>query len=219
MSQKPPFTKVLTVVGFATNTAFYHQKEHYAQMHDAHTFFEHFSTELQAEGSGFYFPPDLRKLLFPHFLPNLLQTVHKVFFGGRNTLRREMRLACIDIVYLFLMLRLLDALVPDAFSFVCKDGVDAGSAWSARLLIFLKILQQEKEHTEDFDSLRMLLYGAPFLIRERLMLPSQFERTVGVMQALMEARQDLGHAELVKELEAALTPFYKRSIWQAEIIH
>lgn len=218
LSQKSPFNKALTVVGFATNTDFYHQKEHYAHMHDAKTFFEQFTTELQSEASGFYFPQDLQKLLFSTFLPQLLQTVHQLFFAGRNTMRREMRLACIDIVYLFLMLRLVDALTPEAFSFVCKDGVDIGSSWSARLFMLLKVLHQDKEHSSDLDSLRLLLYGCPFLMRERLMLPEHFQRTVGLIQAVTEARQEHGSTKLCNELNTALSHFYKRPIWQAEIM-
>lgn len=218
LSHKAPFSKACTLVGLAMHTPFYHQSEHYAQMHDAKTFFEQFATELQSEGSGFYFPPDLHKLLFTHFLPNLFETIHQLFFGGRNTLRREMRLACIDLVYLFLTLRLLDALTPDTFSFVCKDGVDISSAWSARLFILLKMLSQDKERSSDLDTLHLLLYAAPFLMRERLMLPSYFERTVGLIQALTEARHEHGAAHLRSELQSALKHFYKRPIWEAQIL-
>lgn len=217
LSQKTPFSKALTVVGFATHTDFYHQRAHYANMHDAKTFFEQFATELQAEGSGFYFPADVKKVLFANFLPQLFDTVHRLFCGGRNTLRRETRLAAIDIVYLFLTLRLLDALSPDTFSLVCKDGVDLSSSWSARLFIFLKILQNSKESAGDIDFLQLLLFGPPFLTRERLMLPSYFERTVGLIQASIEARHEIGHNALHEQLQAALKPFYKHAIWDARI--
>lgn len=218
LSQKNPFNKVLTVVGLAMHTDFYHQKEHYAQMHDAKTFFDQFAEELQAEGSGFYFPPDLRKLIFSNFLPQLFTTVHELFFGGRNTLRREMRMACIDIVYLFLVLRLVDALGPEAFSFICKDGVDISSACSAQLFMLLKVLQHDKERSGDLDFLQLMLYGSSFLTRERLMLPKYFERSVGVIQALIEARHEVGHAALNQKLQEALKPFYKRLIWKADVV-
>lgn len=196
------FADQLTVVTLSKDTEFYNQFAPYRDNNHANTFIKHFKEHLQDENCGFYFPDPIKKALFPRVVDEIVDSVHRIFFGGKNVLMHSQRLDFIEIVYLFLELKIIELVKPNSISFTCKDGVDVGIAASVELMLFKKWLTQENLSEQEIDNLNFILYEPAIMIRERIMLPDRFNRMLSMIKALEVVRREHGWQEFCLTLNA-----------------
>lgn len=210
-----PYDKRLTTMTLAINTDFYHQRAPYHRVSQADVFMQQFKQHLEGEGSGGYFPMVIRESLSSSFIDGLFASVHEIFFSNRNVLSPKERMNFIEITYLFLILKAVDVVRPDSVSLVCKDGVDVGSAFNALLFAALKVFNQESESKEDCEDIELILYAAPFLVRERAMAADRFHRTMEALRCVIGARAEHGSSRFRELLNEKLTGLYQRPWWQS----
>ncbi len=206
----------LTVVTLPKDTEFYHQIAPYHADNHAHAFIKHFKEQLSDDSAGFYFPSHIRKALFPHFIDGVLTAIHRIFFSGKNILLREHRQDFIEIFYLFLQLKLLELVEPDAFSLACKDGIDIGSSASTQLCAFLKIINDEELTSYDRDCLNTMMHAPSILERERVILQDRFNRVIGALKTIESAKEHLGKDNFETVIKDAFGDFFKTSILQSK---
>lgn len=163
--EEPP-TESLVTATFPKNTDFYHQSGNYLEQNDAKAFKENLKQQIAGkEQCGFHFPPEIDITDFTH---DAIETIHKIFFAGKEHLVHKNRLDFIEIFYWMLYLKLIELARPDSFSFTCKDGIDAGAAASAGIFAFLRMMNGPAQWTkEEKDFLLWMLYAPALLIRER----------------------------------------------------
>lgn len=212
------FSKQLCVVTLPKDTEFYHQTAPYHNDNKAEIFFKHFKEHLKDEASGFYFPAAIKKALFPDFIDGMMHAIHRVFFRERNVIPLERRLDFIEIFYLFLELKIIELVNPDAFSLLCKDGVDTGPAASALLFVFLKWLQAEKLSKTDFEELALMLHAPAIMIRERTMLVDRFNRLEGALKEIELIRSESGWADFTQMIQESFGSYYKSDILKRKLL-
>lgn len=217
LSTHQDFSRVLTVVTLAYDTEFYHQLAPYHRDNQSAVFIKHLKDHLQDESSGFYFPKALKKALFPEFVNEVIDAIHRIFFNDKNVLSRERRLDFIEIFYLFLNLKLIELVKPDSFSLTCKDGVDIGSIASVEMFAFLKLLSEEKLSDVEMEQFHMMLYGPAILFRERLPHPERFNRMVSAMKTIEFVRQEKGYITFSKIVNEVFGRYYKMPIIHAKV--
>lgn len=216
LQKHPDFAHQLTVVTLPKDTEFYHQDAPYNTDNRMEDFMTHFKEHLKDENCGFFFPQHIKKALFPDFIDKLLGAVHQVFFGNRNTLTRERRKDFIEIVYLFLELKLLELVRPEAFSLSCKDGVDCGPAASGLLYIFLKWMEEPKLSHDEAEQLRMILHAPPLIVRERMMRSEYFHRMLNAVKEIELCKNEQGWQQFVASIHEAFGPLYKSDLLHAK---
>jgi len=198
LQSQDDFKEHLAVVTFAKDTEFYLQIAPYHTENHADVFMEQFKVHLSGEGSGFSFPEVIRKELFPKFVDQTMASIHRIFFSGKNVLTREQRIQFIEIFYLFMQMKILDIVKPNAFSFTCKDAIDVGGAANAQFYAFLKILNGESLSESDWELLNSIIYSSPIIVRERLMLPDRFHAMTNVIRLIERTKEELGSVEFSK---------------------
>lgn len=196
------FAKCLCVVTLPYDTDFYYQLAPYHQMNQAKVFIDQFKEHMDSEHSGFYFPPSIQnKLKESDFIDRTLHQIHRIFFSEKNVLSKEQRLNFIEIFYLFLQIKLLDIFKPDSFSFTCKDGVDVGETNSAKLFVFLKLVNQQEWSQDELDHLQLMIYGPALLTRERILLSDRFNRMLSAIRAMETTQNEMGAERFGKLME------------------
>lgn len=198
---------LITVVTIPKDTEFYYQEAPYHKDNHADSFIKHFKEQLKTEEGGFHFPENIKKALFPTFIDNLLKNIHQIFFGSRNILPLQRRLDFIEIFYLFLELKLIELVKPNALSMMCKDGIDVGMSAVAPVYIFCKWLQQEKLSKNDMEMLTQILFTPSIMIRERMMLPERFDRMQAMLRELQSVRDELGWRQFAEKIKSVFGPF------------
>lgn len=211
------FANTLTVVTLPKDTELYHQMPPYHKDHQATTFINHLKEHISDETCGFYFPEKIKKKLFPDFINNLINAIHKVFFSSMNVLTKENRLDFIEILYFFLQLKIIEIVQPDYFSLSCKDGIDIGGANNALLFAILKILNNAKIDEHDIENMHFSIYLAPLLTRERIMIKDKFERMIKTLKRLETAKEEIGEKKFKKIIKKEFGPLYKTAIINAKI--
>lgn len=217
LQKHPDFAHQLTVVTLPKDTEFYHQEAPYNTDNRVEDFLKHFKEHLKDENCGFFFPEHIKKALFPDFINKLLPAVHQVFFGNRNSLTRERRKDFIEIVYLFLELKLLELVRPEGFSLSCKDGVDCGPAASGLLYIFLKLMEEPKLSQEELEQLRVILHAPPLIVRERMMRSEYFHRMLNAIKEIELCKNEQGWQQFVASIRDAFGPLYKSDLLHAKV--
>lgn len=212
-----PYDQRLTTLTLAVDTDFYHQRAPYHSMHQVETFLQQFQEQLEGVGSGCFFPPKIGYSITPEWTQQLFHTIHQVFFSGRNVLSPKERTNFIELAYVFIILKAIDTCEPESFSLVCKDGVDAGSAFNTLLFAMLKVCNQDSESTADYEAMEFILYAAPLLVRERVMVGDRFHRTLDAIRCIANARADHGAKEMRARLKSGLESLYKRPWWEARV--
>lgn len=208
------FSKQLTVVTLAKDTEFYQQLAPYYQDNHANVFMQQLRDQVLDENCGFFFPKVIKAIFTKEYIEGVINGVHAIFFGGKNVLQRERRLEFIEIFYLFLELKLIEAVNPDAMSFMCKDGVDVGSTSSALMFVFLKFMNEEHLSKKDMEQLNVILYSPSILVRERLLVPERFHRMQSAIKQIEHVRSDYGWKEFVKVVQGKFDRFFKNEIRQ-----
>lgn len=200
------FSKEIVVVTLARDTEFYHQLAPYHDDHQTNQFFSHLKEQIKDEHSGFYFPKEVRKEINNDWLDPLIATIHKVFFNQKNVLSKDARLDFIELIYLFIELKVLEEVMPTTFSFTCKDSIDTGTIVSTELFCLLKLLSDNSFSNEDYQKLNVMLYGPAIINRERIPLQEKFNRFLSIIKNVESAQEELGSKE---ELKKAFSPFFK----------
>lgn len=186
LSRQAEFAEVLTVVTLAKDTDFYNQSGNYSRLDEAGEFIGQFKDHLSDESTGFYFPPQIKKLLFPDFVDRLLDQIHKTFFDSKKTLTFLERLDFIGLAYHFIELKLIELVKPNYLTLSSKDGLDIGGTSSIGLMALLTLAKGEPLNSE---KVRTLLFGPTILMRERVIHPERFDRLFALVQ-LLENKAD-----------------------------
>lgn len=212
------FTRHVDVVSLAKDTEFYHQLAPYSDDNHAEVFKQHFKEHLIDENCGYIFPDAMHKELFGGFIDRIIDGVHWVFFSNKNILLREHRLDFIEIVYLFLQLKIVELSKADVVGYTCKDSVDIAQSAGAELFVFLKLLHQERLSENDREQLETMLYGPCLLERERLMLPERFNRLISAIKALEVVKSQIGNKDFSRIIQETFGNFYQLPILQSKVI-
>ncbi len=184
LSQRAEYTAVLFVATLANQTDFYFQRGEYADLEESEQFIEVFAQLLADEGTGYYFSQELREVLFPRFVPALLSKIHASFFEGKKRLTLKDRECFIDMAYLLIELKAIEACDPLTIGFVSKDGLDEASVRGVSFLSLLVSHQQTKLREEELEHLNYLLLGSTLLLRERAPRKNVFARFAQVLKLI-----------------------------------
>lgn len=212
------FAQNLIVVTLTKDTEFYYQRPPYDKDTHAESFIKHFKENLKDENCGFYFPDHLQSQLFPKFVDEALNTIHRIFFSHKNVLTKENRLDFIEIFYLLLQLKLIELVHPESFSLVCKDGLDVAGTGSAQLYAFLKLIHGDDLVDKDIERVNLILYTAPLLIRERITIPERFNRMLNTLKKIEATRQEFGASAFAKIIQQAFGKFFKTPFLQSIVV-
>ncbi|MGA8165555.1 MAG: hypothetical protein WB791_11160 [Waddliaceae bacterium] len=208
----------LVVVTLAKDTEFYHQSPPYRNENNVNLFIENFKEHLADENCGYYFPKEIRDKLFPLFIDGVIDATHRIFFSGKNVLPKNCRLDFIEIFYLFLELKIIELTQPDTFSLLCKDSIDIGGVATTQLYAFLKILTNEKMSESEYEHLNLILYTAPLLVRERIVLPDRFHSMVNALKRIEGIKQEFGEENFQKIIQEAFGTFFESSILKSPLV-
>lgn len=216
LQKHPDFSNQLVVITMTKETEFYHQEAPYNKENQASNFIKMFKQQLEDEECGYYFPENIRKKLFPHFINKLLNQIHQIFFKGRNVLPIERRKDFIEIAYLFIELKILEIVKPYALSLSCKDGVDNSPVSSALLYLFLSWIQN-KWDTQHQENLTLILLAPAMLVRERILLSDKFDRFISAVKEIELIKNDYGNEKFSKLILDGFSPLYESDILKADV--
>lgn len=212
------FDKSLIVVTLTKDTDFYHQLPPYQHENHANIFLKNFKDHLGDENSGYYFPPALKSKILHGFAGGVIAAIHRIFFSNKNTLLREHRLAFIEIFDVFLVLKFLDLVKPNSFSFTCKDGVDTSACSNGLLFLFMKLISKGPFDQEAWVEFNRLMYGPAMLVRERLPLKERVERMLEAYKVIALVHDELGDEVFSKVIHEAFGHYYKNPIFDGAFV-
>lgn len=217
-SEQRLFSKNLCVVTLPKDTDFYHQLGSYEQDHKADEFINHFIENLEDESCGYFFPLQLKKKLFPKYINELINGVHKLFFSNKNVLSVKDRLDFIEIFYIFLQLKILELEQPSTFSMTCKDGIDIGSCAGAELFVFLMLVNHKQISHDEYMEFCAMLFLPALLLRERAVTADRFSRMVNALKKVETTQYELGRKGFKKGIEDAFGKIFKTPILHADVL-
>jgi hypothetical protein len=192
LSKQGEFTEVFQVVTLAKHTDFYYQINDYAEVLKGKEFVELCVKQINSGTEcGFYFP---QELITPKIVQGLVDFVYEQFFHQKPGLSRKERLDFIEILYFFLVLRILDTQNPDVVSFSDKDGVDAGAAMVGSFYGFSRMISTSKPwREEDKNFFLFAFFGPALLIRHRSIAPLELQRALSALdhfETVMKQKRD-----------------------------
>jgi hypothetical protein len=218
ISNQRLFANTLTVVSLAKDTDFYHQVNPYHEDHRAELFFEHFKENLDDENCGFYFPMEVKSILFPNLIDSLMNSIHELFFQGMNVLSVKNRLDFIEIFYLILQLKIMEINQPDTFSMTCKDGIDIGGCASAQLFVFMKLIHFKTMNEHDFVEFSASLYLPALIARERIVQPERFGRMLTALKRVETTIYDMGEKSFDQAFKEKIGSLFNTPILEADAV-
>lgn len=211
------FKERLSVATLATGSEFFYQISPYEDLNESESFKKQFEEHLLSDAAGFFFPSSIKKELSEFILP-AIEAVHTLYFQSSPKLSRQERLDFIMIFYCLLELKLIELISPSSFSLTCKDGLDTSGSFSSFLFAFLKLHNQAQMTEAEREYLNLMLYGPPLLVREREMLPEEFNRFINALKVVESSREKLGQELFFEKRNELLGPLFKSPIMQAEIL-
>jgi hypothetical protein len=203
------FEEALCVITLPKDTEFYRQEAPYSEDHQFIVFKKHLEEHFKDNHGGIYLPDKIRKEMHLSWMSKAIDAIHKMFFSSKNVLSREMRRDFIEILYLFVELKCLEIMQPNAVYFTCKDGVDIGPGAALILWIFSKFNQNEELNNSDFERIAEDLHLPPLLYRERPLLQERFQRMIGAIRVIENAYRELGFTEFTKKLRELTRPIFQ----------
>jgi hypothetical protein len=218
LAQNAEFEKVISVVTLAKDTDFYHQLPPYQNENHAALFINQFREQLEDESTGYYFPANVKKALFPHFIDRLLQEIHRVFFSSKNVLTRNQRMDFIELTHQFIELKLIEIVKPTAFCLSCKDGLDNGAASNAMFYAFFRLLKDEPITASEREEINLLLYGPSLVVRERIINADRFNRILNAIRTMESLKESLGSSHFIMLIKEAFGDLFKSSILKAQLL-
>ena len=210
-------SKNVEVVTLAFDTEFYHQLPPYDNEYPSENFIEDFYEHLNGTSSGFYFSSELKEVLFPDFIKNLLDIVHKVFFVEAKELDKEQRLNFIDIFYFFLVLKVIEEVNPTYFSMVCKDSIDVGGCFNLTFYTMMKLLNKDPLNKPDLDCIHYLTYIPSLLIRERMLFSERYDRFLSLVKMIEAMKKEWG-GNFFPLVAEAIEPLFDSKLFHGQII-
>ncbi|MFN0065297.1 MAG: hypothetical protein ACKVOH_03560 [Chlamydiales bacterium] len=180
LARNAEFASVLRVVTMAIDTDFYNQTQVYAHLEESEQFLAQFYEHLSEEGSGYYFPTQVKNELFSQWAKQLFTQIHTVFFAGKGILSVEERRDFISIAHQFIELKIIEIIDPNFLSHCSKDGLDSSGVATAGLIALLKQEWKEGER----EQLLLILFGPTMLHRERVVHPERFYRLESMIERL-----------------------------------
>lgn len=213
LQKNEEFNKSLVVVSMTKGSEFYTQEGSYQDLNTAEEFITALLEHVASENTGCYYPQKLHKVLFESgFAKKLAQVIHELFFSRKNVLSRHARMDFIELFYLFLQLKVIEAVQPSSLSFTCKDGIDTGIVASAEFFLLLKMINDRPISGPEYEYLKLTLYSSAVLIRGRNLLPDQFNRMNGLTKVLETAIEEKGEKEFHRSVQAKLAPLFDSEI-------
>ncbi len=195
----PEFRSFLNVVSISKDTEFYWQEVPYSEDHQTQLFKEHLVGHVSDNHGGYYIGNHLRSLLPENYFSTLFDQIHRLFFGARNVLSKDLRLDFIEIYHLFLQLKLIEISAAKTVFAICKDGIDVSVASSGLVKAFMLLLEQEIGKSER-DNLSYLLQSPALLRRHRIIDSERFERFISALRTIESAKEDLGAEKFNEEV-------------------
>lgn len=187
LARSAEFHDLFTVVTLAKDTEFYNQMGPYHELSFASDFIEQFKDHLGDETTGYFFPPHLKKELFTSFIPELLQTVHEVFFSAKEELKLNERLDFIELIYHFIELKIVEMENPTHFTLTSKDGLDVTGTSTVGLIALLGTLQGKSWSEEELSTINLILFGQTLINRERAVHKERVDRLIDMVKVLEES--------------------------------
>lgn len=184
------FSEALSVVTLAQQTDFFFQRAEYADLDSCDAFLEQMETQLKEEGTGYFFPEEIQKRLFPK-LHNLLRHLAHHFFPHKERLTVQERTAFIDLTHLYLIEELVKEVDPTFLSFVSKDGLDRSAVLLGEWHLFLHFLKGDRWDPSTQARFQDALFGATLMVRERILEERSFQR-LHALSALLERSPQKG---------------------------
>lgn len=203
LSRRAEYTNQLVLVTLPKKTDFYFQTDAYKDISDAKDFLTLIKDQIASnEECGFFFANRIPRTELDTFINKILPLIHQRVFASKETLSRRERLDFIEVFYQFLMLKVLDIVKPDYFSFTCKDAVDVGPTTSAGFYSLVKMMSDARNYDkEEQDHFLWMLYGPSLVVRERLVDYQRLSRVMSAMTALSEGFLK-DHKGFLKDLES-----------------
>lgn len=192
LSRKAEYSNQFILVNLPKKTDFYFQSHDYKDIDLARDFIQLVKEQVALnEECGFFFSKKLSRKEVDAFTKKVLSFIHKRVFSSKKTLSRRERLNFIEIFYQLMILKILDLVKPDYFSFTCKDGIDVGPTTSMGFYAMIKIIsQQEGGYTkEEQDYFLWMLYEPSLMVRERLIDYQRLSRVISALTAFNESLQ------------------------------
>lgn len=217
LQKVPDFADRLAVVTLAKDSEFYYQTAPYNDENHADRFIQHFKEQLMDENCGFFFPQEIKEALFPEFIDEVIRGVHRVFFSGKNVLIREHRMNFIELVYLFIEMKVIELVKPSSMSFTCKDGIDIGATASAQLYLFLRLLGEDGISERDIEQLNFILYAPALTVRERVVLSERFQRLLSVIKVIELSNEEFGRENFSRLVHEVFGLFFNSTVLNAGI--
>lgn len=211
LQNEAEFSNELILVTLPKKSDFYFQAESYLDVSQSKDFLKLLEDQIESgEECGFFFSKHIPKKVLLDFVKKILPLIHTHFFGKKAKLDRKMRLDFIEIFYQFFMLKILELVEPDTFTFSCKDGIDIGATTTATFFALTKLLKSEtKWSVEEQEHLYWILCGPALTVRERLVDYQRFSRMASALTVLSEGLTK-SHDKILK----ALQPLYSAKLFQ-----
>lgn len=203
LSRRAEYASQLVLVTLPKRTDFYFQTDAYREVNRATDFIKLIKEQIASnEECGFFFSKKIPRKELDGFIGKILPLIHKRVFDSKKELSRRERLDFIEVFYELLMLKILDLVKPDYFSFTCKDAVDIGPTTGAGFYTIIKMMSADVNYTkEEQDDFLWMLYGPALVTRERLVDYERLSRVMSAMSALNEGFQK-DRKGFLKDLEA-----------------
>jgi hypothetical protein len=177
--------EALLYITLDKNSSFYHQIEEFQDQDNFTIFKNDFIKQFKEKDHVLH--PFMETKEFVKFLNQLISWVHQAIFKSKKTLERQERLDFIEIVYQFVLLKIITTLKPDSISFTCKDVLDIGACQNAFFYLFLSLLVDQKLTVEHKDNFLFLAYAPALLVRERAVQSERFIRMLAAFRRFHES--------------------------------
>lgn len=191
LSKQVEFAESFKLITLPRNTSFYLQTSEYAERHESKEFCAECVEQIMSGTEcGFYYP---QEMITRKMTEDLALFIHEELFDSKPSLLRKERLDFIELLYQFLILRIVDAEKPDVISFSCKDGIDTGAAMTAEFYGLTRMLSTNRPWTEeDKNFFIFAFFGPALLVRHRSIATPLFQRALSALdhfeQVIIEKR-------------------------------
>ena len=201
MSLQAEYRRYLRIVSLNKNTPFYNQRGQYLNIQDAKEFISSVKEELtDLHNLAYYYLRVMKDKNYTDFVAKLIDFVHKEFFEGKKQLVRSERQNFIEIVYHFIVLKVIDLVKPETISFTCKDSLDTGAAMTGSFYGFYHLLKGTKWQKKEKDFLLYLFYAPALVVRERPIDSTRLFRALAFLSCIEEAVKK-NRANILKEMK------------------
>ena len=87
-----------------------------------------------------------------------------------------------------------------------------------QLFLFLKLLNGESLSEADKQQVNLMLYAAPILVRERILLPNRFHRMIETIERVEDSIEEYGEKNFEMIIGDVFTPLFDTPILRAMLL-